>query len=68
MRLRRALVPLREVLNTLVRGDYDFFQRDTLVYLRDAFDHTLHLIESLEAAREVIPACWTCTCRRNRTG
>ena len=54
MRLRRALVPLREVLNTLVRGDYDFFQRDTLVYLRDAFDHTLHLIESLEAAREVI--------------
>ncbi len=54
MRLRRALVPLREVLNTLTRGDYAFFQRDTMVYLRDAFDHTLHLIESLEAAREAI--------------
>ncbi|WP_174874706.1 magnesium/cobalt transporter CorA [Vogesella oryzae] len=54
MRLRRALVPLREVLNVLPRGDYAFFQHGTLLYLRDAFDHTLHLIESLETAREVI--------------
>lgn len=54
MRLRRALVPLREVLNALVRGDYPFFGQHSMLYLRDAFDHTLHLLESLESAREVI--------------
>lgn len=54
MRLRRSLVPLREVLNVLTRGEHAQFQPGTMLYLRDAFDHTLHLIESLESAREVI--------------
>jgi magnesium transporter len=52
--LRRAVWPLREVLNTLQRGDTRFFTRDTLLYLRDVYDHTVHIIESLEAIRDLI--------------
>lgn len=52
--LRRAVWPLREVLNTLQRGDAHFFAAETLIYLRDVYDHTVHIIESLEATRDLI--------------
>lgn len=52
--LRRAVWPLREVVNTLARADTAFFQPDTLPYLRDVYDHTVHLIESLEGIRDLI--------------
>ncbi len=52
--LRRAIWPLREVLNGLARADLRFFQPGTLPYLRDVYDHTVHVIESLEAIRDLI--------------
>jgi magnesium transporter len=52
--LRRSVWPLREVVATLTRGDGRFFQAETLPYLRDVYDHTVHVIESLEAIRDLI--------------
>jgi magnesium transporter len=52
--LRRAIWPLREVLNTLLRSESRFFAAETQLYLRDIYDHTVHLIESLEAIRDLI--------------
>ncbi|MBS1172977.1 MAG: magnesium Mg(2+) and cobalt Co(2+) transport protein CorA [Proteobacteria bacterium] len=52
--LRRAVWPLREVLNTLQRGEASFFQPETLIYLRDVYDHTVHIIESLDAMRDLM--------------
>ncbi len=52
--LRRAIWPLREVINTLVRNEARFFTPETQLYLRDIYDHTVHLIESLEAIRDLI--------------
>lgn len=52
--LRRAIWPLREVINTLLRGESRFFTAETRLYLRDIYDHTVHLIESLEAIRDLI--------------
>lgn len=52
--MRRSIWPLREVLNTLVRNDNRFFTPETQLYLRDIYDHTVHLIESLEAIRDLI--------------
>lgn len=54
MELRRAVWPLREVINNLVRNDHQFFQHDTVLYLRDVYDHTVHFIESLEAIRDLL--------------
>lgn len=52
--LRRSIWPLREVVNTLVRNESRFFAAETQLYLRDIYDHTVHLIESLEAIRDLI--------------
>lgn len=54
MELRRAIWPLREVANGLIRNDGGFFQPATIPYLRDVYDHTVHLIESLESVRDLL--------------
>lgn len=52
--LRRAVWPLREVVGQLSRTGAPFFQPETQPYLRDVYDHTVHVIESLEAIRDLI--------------
>lgn len=52
--LRRTIWPMREVINTLQRNESRFFTPETQLYLRDIYDHTVHLIESLEAIRDLI--------------
>lgn len=54
MELRRAVWPLREVINTLVRNDDKFFTANTVLYLRDVYDHIVHFIESLESIRDML--------------
>jgi magnesium transporter len=50
--LRRAVWPLREVINSLTRNEKGFFKPATVPYLRDVYDHTVNFIESLEAIRD----------------
>jgi len=54
MELRRAVWPLREVINSLLRNDDARFSAGTILYLRDVYDHTVHFIESLEAIRDLL--------------
>lgn len=50
--LRRAVWPLREVINSLTRNENSFFTPETMPYLRDVYDHTVNFIESLESIRD----------------
>ena len=52
--LRRAVWPLREVINSLIRNENDFFKPATMPYLRDVYDHTVNFIESLESIRDTL--------------
>ncbi|MEQ1599798.1 MAG: magnesium/cobalt transporter CorA [Methylotenera sp.] len=52
--LRRAVWPLREVINSLTRNEKGFFQPATIPYLRDVYDHTVSFIESLESIRDTL--------------
>jgi magnesium transporter len=54
--LRRAVWPLREVINSLIRNEHGFFKANTLPYLRDVYDHTVSYIESLESIRDALAA------------
>jgi len=54
IQLRRAVWPLREVLNSLIRNEHGFFSLQTVPYLRDLYDHTVHFTESLEAIRDTL--------------
>lgn len=52
--VRRAVWPLREVLSNLLRGESAFFSRDTRLYLRDVYDHTIHVVETLDTVRDLL--------------
>jgi magnesium transporter len=44
---------MREVINGLARSNH-FFSHEVQPYLRDIYDHTVHIVESLEAIRDLI--------------
>ena len=51
--LRRAIWPLREVLNALLRDETSIITAATRPYLRDAYDHTVQLMDIVETYREI---------------
>jgi magnesium transporter len=51
--LRRAVWPVREMINTLERGESDLITDSTKVYLRDVYDHTVQVMDTLETFREM---------------
>ena len=51
--LRKSVWPLRDVINSLIRSDSDLILEDTLKYFMDIYDHTMQIIETLEAFRDV---------------
>jgi magnesium transporter len=51
--MRRAIWPLREALNVLVRDPNPLICEETRVYLRDCADHTFQIIDLVETYREL---------------
>ena len=52
--LRKSLWPLREVVSALQRGDSPLVHKSTVLYLRDLYDHTIHVIDTLETYRDML--------------
>ena len=52
IRFRRAVWPLREVISTLSRDENDLISEHTHRYLRDAYDHCVQVIDTVESLRE----------------
>ena len=52
--LRRSVWPFREVIHRLVESPPDLISTDTVVYLRDVFDHTVRVVEMVEGVRDVL--------------
>jgi len=51
--LRRAIWPLREDVGALARDSNPLISEETRVFLRDCHDHTVQIIELVEASREM---------------
>lgn len=51
--LRRSLWPQREVVNALLRPEHTLISDETRVYLRDCYDHTVHIMDLLETYRDM---------------
>lgn len=51
--LRRSVWPLREVVAGMERSGSPLFTDGTLMYIRDVYDHTVQVIETLEAYRDM---------------
>lgn len=54
--LRRSLWPQREAINLLNRDAIDVISKDTRVYFRDCYDHTVQLVDLTENQRELSSA------------
>ncbi|MDY6915064.1 MAG: magnesium/cobalt transporter CorA [Candidatus Cloacimonadota bacterium] len=52
--LRKSIWPIRDILNRLYKDEEDYFEDSTQLYLRDLYDHSLQVIESIETYREII--------------
>jgi magnesium transporter len=51
--LRRAIWPLRDVINLLRSESTSFVTDETRVYLRDCYDHSVQLMDLLESYRDI---------------
>src|SRR5690606_18200994 len=52
--LRRAIWPMREMMNLLVRTESKFIGKPTIIFMQDVYDHIIHVIETLEIFREML--------------
>jgi len=52
--LRKAVWPLREMINTLQRAESPLVRESTGVYLKDVYDHTIEVIDTVETYRDVL--------------
>ncbi|MEX2724956.1 MAG: magnesium/cobalt transporter CorA [Candidatus Freyarchaeota archaeon] len=52
--LRKSVWPLREVINILERGECSLVKKATIIFLRDVYDHTIQVIETIEVYREML--------------
>jgi len=51
--LRRAIWPLREMVNTLIRDRSPHITESTAIYLRDCYDHAIQLLDIVETYRDI---------------
>ena len=52
--LRKSVWPLREVISGMQRGQSSLIRETTLMYLRDIYDHTIQVIDSIETYRDMV--------------
>lgn len=52
--LRRSVWPLRELISGLERVESSLFKKATRIYLRDIYDHTIQVIDTVETYRDML--------------
>jgi len=52
--VRRAVWPLREVIGGLGRKESPLIKETTEIYLRDVYDHTVQVMDTIETYREML--------------
>ncbi len=52
--LRRSIWPLRELIGGLQRSESPLIAKSTSVYLRDVYDHTIQIIDTIESFRDMV--------------
>jgi magnesium transporter len=52
--LRKSIWPLREVVSGLERCESPLIHESTSIYLRDVYDHTIQVIDTVESFRDMV--------------
>ena len=56
--VRRAVWPVREMLSQLERSESALLDQGLKLYLRDAYDHTVQVIDIIETFRDLASGRW----------
>jgi len=54
LKIRRSVMPLREVINRLEKIEHPIINEKTRNFIRDLYDHIVHVNESIESYREMV--------------
>ena len=52
--LRKSVWPLRELISGMLKIESEIVKETTRIYLRDVYDHTIRVIESVEDLRDIL--------------
>ncbi|MFW6297708.1 MAG: magnesium/cobalt transporter CorA [Desulfosalsimonas sp.] len=52
--LRKAVWPVREIIAGLLRDESQLVGSDVRVYLRDVYDHTIQVVDTVETHRDIL--------------
>jgi len=52
--LRKQIWPLREVVSGMQRSGSKLIQKSTDIFLRDLYDHTIQIIDTIESIRDIL--------------
>ncbi|MFZ5426696.1 MAG: magnesium/cobalt transporter CorA, partial [Thermodesulfobacteriota bacterium] len=52
--LRKYIFPLREVVSKLEKGGHELIAENTIFYLRDLYDHTIQVMDTVETFRDML--------------
>jgi len=52
--LRKSIWPLREVISGVQRSESSLISETTGIYLRDVYDHTIQVIDTVESFRDMV--------------
>lgn len=52
--LRKSIWPLRSVISNMLRNDNKLIDKKTLIFLRDLYDHTIQVIDTIESLRDIL--------------
>jgi len=52
--LRKSIWPIREVISHLDRGQFSLINENTKIYIRDLYDHTIQVMETVETYRDML--------------
>ena len=51
--IRKSVYPLREMVSKLEKSDNELISKDTALFIRDLYDHTIQLLETVEIFRDM---------------
>jgi len=52
--LRKSVWPLREITSNMERGESLLIKKSTKIYLRDVYDHTIQVVDTVETLRDLV--------------
>ena len=54
IKLRKAVWPLRDIVSTLERSESPLFKESTEIYIKDLYDHSVQIIDTIETYRDLV--------------